>query len=563
MNFQELLDQYPRICIAGAPRTGKTSLTRQVSDRPVIHTDDWMDMPWDEVPALVGTACEGLAAFVLEGVRGPDALRKGGVEVDAVVWLSRPKVAQTPAQRSMGPGIHTVLEQWAELHPEVPIVTEEQLTMPTQDHADFPAKTRRYVTFTLDAAQVQRTPQGGLRMPARVSKAGVFQYNRNGRILREYRPASELKKPEAMASLKGAPIIVLHPDPKVDGGAVNTDNFKQLTVGHFEDPVFNEDTQSVEGWVVVNDDETIRRIIDGELADISCGYDNGRDFNPGFTPDRVPFDLTQTGYVYNHVALGPPGWGRQGQDVGLFTLDANDNQVAALPPSTSEEAMVAKTEDSKNAKTETTPKPPASAASTTDAAGDASASPADGLTADDIAAFKRVCALLPELNKLLNSGNASPAEEAAEGEPPDPAAPTMEGGAPPYAVPAAAPEKKKTMDSADIERIAQEGVEVRTEARAVLGESYSSKGKSTRAVRVDVIKTFDSAFSADGKSEEAITAAYGVALKAGAERNKHAEELGKTRKAGARPLDSSDAEEPKPIGYQAYDAWRNTPAGTA
>lgn len=556
MNFTDLLAQYPRIVIAGAPRTGKTSLTRQVSDRPVIHTDDWMDSDWETVPALVAGACAGLPAFVLEGVRGPDAMRKGGVMVDCVVWLSRPKVQQTPVQRNMGVGVHTVLEQWAALHPEVPIVTEEQLTMPTLDHDDLPTTTRRYVTFTLDAAQVQTTPQGGLRIPARVSKAGVFKYQRGQRVLREYRSASELKKPEAMATLKGAPIIVLHPGPEV-GGAVTTENAKKLAVGHFEDPVFNEDTQAVEGWVVTNDAETIRRILAGELADISCGYDNGRDFNPGFTPEREPFDLTQTDYVYNHVALGPPGWGRQGQDVGLFTLDADDNQVASEPPSTSEEAaMVAKTDD-KNAKTET-PKPAASAASTPTTTTDAGETPAEGLTAEDIATFKRVAALLPELTKLLNSGKTDETP-AADG---PPAATTMEGGAPPYVAPDAAPEKKPTptMDAKDVERIAQEGAEVRTEVMAVLGKDYSAKGKSTRAVRVDLIKTFDSKFSDTGKSDDAVVAAYGVALVAAADRAKHADELGKSRKAGQRTLDNAEAEAPKAIGHQAYDAWRNTPA---
>lgn len=545
MNFAELLTQYPRICITGAPRTGKTSLIRQVSDRPVIHTDDWMHHDWADVPALVAAACGGLEAFVVEGVRAPDALRNGGVMVDCVVWLSKPKVEQTQLQRGMGKGVHTVLEQWAALHPEVPIVTEEQLTMPTLDHAELPEKTRRYVTFTFDAAEVQRTPQGGLRIPARASKAGVFRYKRGQRVLREYRPASELRKPEALATLKGAPVVVLHPDIQEHGGAVDTDNARQLQVGHFEDPVFNEDTQSVEGWVVTNDAETIRRILAGELADISCGYDNGRDMNPGFTPDREPFDLTQIDYVYNHVALGPPGWGRQGEDVGLFTLDANDNQVAALPPSNSEEAMVAKTED-KNSTTDKTVK-------TADAASDAPKTTDEGLelTKEDIAAFKKVAAMLPELNKLLNSGKAEP-------EAPAPAAPTAEGGdgagAPPE-------EEKKmpTMDAADVERIAQEGIEVRTEAMAVLGEKYSPKGKSTRQVRLDVIRTFDSKFSDDGKSDAEVAAAYGIALKAGDERNKHAEELGKVRKAGTRTLDGSQEEPPKAIGHQAYDAWR-TPA---
>src|SRR5690606_36894279 len=110
MNFPDLLTQHKRIAIVGAPRTGKTSCTSQVSDRPLIHTDDWMDWPWEELPAHVPKASAGLESFVVEGVRAPDAMRKGGLEVDAVVYLSRPKVQQTPAQRAMGVGVHTVLE---------------------------------------------------------------------------------------------------------------------------------------------------------------------------------------------------------------------------------------------------------------------------------------------------------------------------------------------------------------------------------------------------------------------------------------------------------------------
>jgi hypothetical protein len=34
-------------------------------------------------------------------------------------------------------------------------------------------------------------------------------------------------------------------------------------------------------------------------------------------------------------------------------------------------------------------------------------------------------------------------------------------------------------------------------------------------------------------------------------------ELAKTRRAGTRTADSPDAEPPKPLGHQAYDAWKN------
>src|SRR5262245_4436614 len=39
--FDDVLGKYSRVAIVGGPRTGKTTLSATVSDRPVIHTDDF------------------------------------------------------------------------------------------------------------------------------------------------------------------------------------------------------------------------------------------------------------------------------------------------------------------------------------------------------------------------------------------------------------------------------------------------------------------------------------------------------------------------------------------
>src|SRR5262245_58008461 len=81
--FAELLTQYPRLVITGAPNTGKSFLSATVSDRAVVHTDWWIKRPdgtnwaWDAVPFIVIGACNGLSSFVVEGVRGADAVRQG------------------------------------------------------------------------------------------------------------------------------------------------------------------------------------------------------------------------------------------------------------------------------------------------------------------------------------------------------------------------------------------------------------------------------------------------------------------------------------------------------
>lgn len=51
--FQAMASRYRRIAIVGGPRTGKTTLSQVVTDRPVIATDDFMGAPWEEVPSRV------------------------------------------------------------------------------------------------------------------------------------------------------------------------------------------------------------------------------------------------------------------------------------------------------------------------------------------------------------------------------------------------------------------------------------------------------------------------------------------------------------------------------
>lgn len=106
----DALTRYERIAITGAPRVGKTWLSGALPlDREVIHTDMWMQTPWADQPRCIIEACETLPRFIVEGVQVPRALRKG-LQVDALIWLLRPGVAQSPAQVAMGKAITTVFE---------------------------------------------------------------------------------------------------------------------------------------------------------------------------------------------------------------------------------------------------------------------------------------------------------------------------------------------------------------------------------------------------------------------------------------------------------------------
>lgn len=120
--FASALAQYPRLAIAGGPKTGKTTLSRTCTDRPIIHTDDYMDMEWSEASEQIVKDANGIAGPVLvEGVRVPHALRKG-LDVYAVVWLDSPFSPLNARQESMAKATLSVYAQWRAKNKHVPIV---------------------------------------------------------------------------------------------------------------------------------------------------------------------------------------------------------------------------------------------------------------------------------------------------------------------------------------------------------------------------------------------------------------------------------------------------------
>ncbi len=169
--------------------------------------------------------------------------------------------------------------------------------------------------------KAERTPQGGLRAPGRVTRTGVFLYrNDDGSIRREYRPADEVFHADSLASLRSAPVTVLHPR----SGKVDTRSWREDAVGHVEDPA--ADGTFVGCAVVVQDAAVVDRIERRDLSDFSAGYTCRVDATPGVTPDGESYDVVQRNIRYNHVALGPAGWGRAGPDARI-RLDQADEET--------------------------------------------------------------------------------------------------------------------------------------------------------------------------------------------------------------------------------------------
>lgn len=172
----------------------------------------------------------------------------------------------------------------------------------------------RIETGRLDRAE--RVAGGGLRVPATVGRAGVLEYRReDGSTWREYRPAEELAAAASLASVRGAPVTDLHPPRPVDPST-----YRHVARGHAgDDPRVDGDHLAVS--LYVQDGDLMRAIETGERREVSAGYEVDLEHAPGVAPDGTPYDAIQRRVRYNHIALGPSGWGRAGPSVAL-RLDA-------------------------------------------------------------------------------------------------------------------------------------------------------------------------------------------------------------------------------------------------
>lgn len=169
---------------------------------------------------------------------------------------------------------------------------------------------------------VERTPQGGIRVPAYVAKVGVLAYeDTEGRKWREFVPPETAFDPESLRTLRDSAVTDLHP-PEM----VTTENHGQLSKGHVADAVARDGIY-VAAPLVIQDAALVAKVDSGERREISAGYTCDVEPKAGVWEGQA-YDGIQRNRVYNHVAMLPPGAGRAGRDVAL-RLDGAAVQVEA------------------------------------------------------------------------------------------------------------------------------------------------------------------------------------------------------------------------------------------
>lgn len=149
-----------------------------------------------------------------------------------------------------------------------------------------------------------------------VARVGVQTYYLpDGTERREFRPASEVFKPDSLASYQGKPITLGHV-------FVNSDNAKEVVVGAVSGSAMREDSNVIVP-LTVYDKESIEKAKNGIAGELSVGYSTVDVESKGWgsnetgeykldgeyqSQDEIPsdwvrFDALQTGIKVNHVAL--------------------------------------------------------------------------------------------------------------------------------------------------------------------------------------------------------------------------------------------------------------------
>lgn len=172
-------------------------------------------------------------------------------------------------------------------------------------------------TLILDAQRKDKhqiTSQGFLVVDANLTRAGVFDYYEDGKLVRELRSSEEVFKKESLDSLKFATLTKKHPTEMVDSS-----NAKHVQIGMVGENI-SRNQDFVSGKVVINDKKEIDEILAkwdrGEDVELSMGYESNVVDSSGTHHIDGDYSKTQTDILYNHASVVDKG--RAGSNVKLI-----------------------------------------------------------------------------------------------------------------------------------------------------------------------------------------------------------------------------------------------------
>ena len=162
----------------------------------------------------------------------------------------------------------------------------------------------------IDAVALQDKPRltkdGYLVATAKVARTGIQLYTGDemGRpelkVVRVYRPESEVFSTDSLASFVGKPFTVDHPSE-----AVTAENWKDYAVGSIGEGVLR-DGEYIKVPLIMMDAAAIKEYQNGK-EQLSMGYDAEIEWVQGVTDSGEEYDAVQRNIRINHIALVSAG----------------------------------------------------------------------------------------------------------------------------------------------------------------------------------------------------------------------------------------------------------------
>ncbi len=343
-------------------------------------------------------------------------------------------------------------------------------------------------------------------MPAWVTRTGVLTYRRaDGTLVRELRHPDQVFASDSLATLRDASVTIGHPG---NGQTwVSPENASELEVGVVHDAA--PEGEFVRSRLSVRRADAIKRIDSKELVEVSCGYDCAIDPTPGVYEGQ-PYDQQQTAIRYNHLALLAAGKGRCGRDVRL-RVDSGDaiiEEAIAAPVST---ANVLNAHETTATVSAAVPTGTSSAISFT-----TTAQPIAPQTTRELEARADSQGEMMTLRKVRVDG--------VEYEVPETAASMLDkliGERDGHKKRADAAEGERDVmreqlaqaqNPTNVQQLVRARVELERSAGSVLGAETRVDSLTDRQVREKVLSVVSPSFKVEGRSDDAITAAFDYAL---------------------------------------------------
>ncbi len=150
------------------------------------------------------------------------------------------------------------------------------------------------LTVDLASPRAVHHANGWVDAPGHLPIVGTFGYPELGSSI-EHVPAETAHDPASLATLRGIPLTILHPDGMVDSG-----NAQELTHGTLLD--YSPTADGLDVWVRVWTKDAVQAGKAG-LCQLSLGYDCQVDETPGVDEAGKPYTGVQRDRRYNHLAM--------------------------------------------------------------------------------------------------------------------------------------------------------------------------------------------------------------------------------------------------------------------